>query len=101
LLALVANANGEWERAATLCGTADSGYDSLQLRRWPTAQEQYESTVAQARTALGSETFETHYAAGQTMSEEQAIAYALGAGNPAETSCPIAVQSGYRPHASV
>jgi tetratricopeptide (TPR) repeat protein len=81
-LAGVAAAQSQSQRAARLLGTVEAW--NVQLEAADRAD--YDRIVAAARTQLGEEAFAAAWAAGRSMSLEQAVAEALGDGDSASRS---------------
>jgi hypothetical protein len=73
-LARVAVAQGQAERAAWLCGAAARLRTAIGAPLPPAERTLYESALADARTALGNESFAAAWAHGQALSLEQVIA---------------------------
>jgi predicted ATPase len=92
ILGWVASEAGDPERAARLCGAADTLLASIGLRLWGSMiPQRHEHFLATARTALGEEQFAVAWNAGRALSQEEAIAYGLEAdarGRPAATPAP-------------
>jgi non-specific serine/threonine protein kinase len=78
-LAVVAVRQGRYERAARLLGAVAALLKGLAAPFPPADQDAFERTVAVARGHLGEEGFQMAWEAGETMSLEQTIAYALDA----------------------
>ncbi|MCW5852381.1 MAG: tetratricopeptide repeat protein [Anaerolineae bacterium] len=76
-LAAVAVAVGEAERAAQLAGANQALLDALGAQLEPTEQAIYEAAVAAAQSALSADHWAAAWAAGRTMTLEQAVEYAL------------------------
>jgi predicted ATPase len=76
-LAAVAGGEGQPERAARLCGAAAALRKAIGVPRPPADQDDYDRRVAAARDTLGEEAFAAAWSAGQAMSIEDAIRYAL------------------------
>jgi len=75
--AYLATAQQQPERAARLLGAAELLREAIGIRHRPFERVDYESEVAEIRTALGEEAFAAAWGAGRTMSREQTIRYAL------------------------
>jgi predicted ATPase/DNA-binding XRE family transcriptional regulator len=78
-LGSVAVLAGEPERAARLWGAAGQLRQVIGCRPAPATRATYERAMTVARAQLGEEAFAAAWAAGQAMTVEQAIAYALEA----------------------
>jgi len=76
-VAAVAGALGQWEGAARLCGAAAALRHAIDAPLPADSRAFFERTLAGARAALGTATFEVAWGAGQGLSLEQAIAEAL------------------------
>jgi ATP/maltotriose-dependent transcriptional regulator MalT len=76
-LAGVIQALGDVARAARLSGAAEMLLQSLDAVLDPGGSLEYDSDLAAARTQLGEPAFEEARAEGQTMTFEQAVAYAF------------------------
>ncbi len=76
-LAGVIQALGDAARAARLFGAAEKLLQSLDAVLDPGGSLEYDSDLAAARTQLGEPAFEEARAEGQTMTFEQAVAYAF------------------------
>jgi hypothetical protein len=83
-LAEVAAARGQLRRAARLLGAAEALHPASGPRRLPYLQTLVDRAVGAARDALGAEAFETAQADGARLTEEHAIAEALGGTTPGE-----------------
>ncbi len=81
-LAAVARDRGDFERAATLIGIADSTMEASGGAWPPDELVHYEQTVATLSTAMGSVEFERVRARGRSMSTSEGVSFALGT-NPA------------------
>ena len=75
--ALLAVAERDLVRGATLLGATESTFKHLRFLLSPLEREERLRTIAAARAALGAADFDTHFAAGQALSLDQAIEYAL------------------------
>jgi hypothetical protein len=71
----------QWERAARLLGAAEAVCADLGTALPVAIAEEYWRTVRGARSALGEESFTAAWAAGRTMSLDEACAYALQEGD--------------------
>jgi predicted ATPase/transcriptional regulator with XRE-family HTH domain len=89
-LGSVAALDEEPVRAARLWGTAERLRQAIGCRPAPAARATYERALAVARAQLGEEAFAAAWAAGQAMTLEQAIAYALGAHSDLTRMSPAA-----------
>jgi hypothetical protein len=76
-MAAVACAQGQPARAAQLLGAAAALREVLCMPLPPADRASYDHTRAAARTALGVDAFVAAWAAGQILSQEQAIAEAM------------------------
>jgi hypothetical protein len=76
-LAKVAGKQEEPQRAARLFGAAQALRDQLGTPPIPVEQADYDRNLAAVRDALGVESFSGAWAAGQALTLEQAIQYAL------------------------
>jgi non-specific serine/threonine protein kinase len=81
-IAMVASAQGRFERAAQLSGAAAARVDSLGYVLDPIDRAHYESAITMARAHLDEAAFAAAWAAGRAMSLEQAIAYAQDERDP-------------------
>jgi non-specific serine/threonine protein kinase len=83
-LAALAGAQGRWQEAAQLLGTAAIVREAngFPLRRGERATR--DRTVTAAEAALGEAAYAAAWAAGRTLPLDQAVALALGHGHPAE-----------------
>lgn len=77
-LALIAHMQGQWERAARLLSAAATLRESIGAPLPLVDRAAIEDATAPTRAALGVASFAAAWAAGQTMSLEQAIAEAVG-----------------------
>jgi hypothetical protein len=68
---------GRFEQAVRLAAAASAMNEILGTRVSPASRHELEGWLASARSALGDDIFERAWAEGQTMTREQAIAYAL------------------------
>ncbi len=75
-LAAAAALQGETERAARLCGSADALLASIAERLDPADRADYERTLRTARSRLAGESFDALFAEGRGMSLEQGLEYA-------------------------
>jgi predicted ATPase/class 3 adenylate cyclase len=73
----LAAAQGQPARAARLFGAAEALRKAIGAPLPPIQRADYERAVAVARTQLDTTTFAAEWAAGQTMTAEQAVAYTL------------------------
>ena len=86
-MAIVAQGQSQPSRAARFGGAASALRESIGSPRPPAFQEEADKTMASAREALGEDTFAAAWDAGQAMSWEQAVEYALaGTDGDAEPS---------------
>ena len=69
---------GHAERAARLSGAATGLRDSSHTSAWPAVRRARERWLTAAHAALGEAAFQRAWVEGQTMTGEQACAYALG-----------------------
>ncbi|MFN8474027.1 MAG: tetratricopeptide repeat protein [Anaerolineae bacterium] len=69
---------GDPHRAARLFSAAEQLREVVGVPLTYDAQDQYDRTMPQLKAALGDEAFDTAWAAGSVLSQEQAVAYALG-----------------------
>jgi predicted ATPase/transcriptional regulator with XRE-family HTH domain len=76
-LGSVAALDADPERAAQLWGAAERLRQSIGCRSAPASRATYERALAAARAQLGDDAFAAAWAAGQALTLEQAIAYAL------------------------
>jgi hypothetical protein len=76
-LGVLAAEKGASARAIRLFGAAELADPRIRTRLDPTESEEFERIVAAARSALAESEFASAWAAGQAMTLEQAIAYAL------------------------
>jgi non-specific serine/threonine protein kinase len=76
-MAALAGAQNRPVRAARLSGATDVWYKSGRLRRWPADPPRVDPWIAVAQGALGEEAFAAARSEGQTMTLEEAVAYAL------------------------
>jgi predicted ATPase len=77
-LAAVAASNGAPERAARLSAAAEALRERIGTTLEPVERRTYESTLRTIRGELPAQDFDAAWNAGSAMSEEEAIAYALG-----------------------
>lgn len=77
-LALIAHMQGQWERAARLLSAAATLREAIGAPLPLVDRAAIEDATAPTRAALGVASFAAAWAAGQTMSLEQAIAEAVG-----------------------
>lgn len=77
-LAAVAVAQGQGERAAMMFSTAEALREAIGVPLPPFIRSNYEQYVTATRTGLGERRFTEAWAKGQTMTLDEAIAYALG-----------------------
>jgi predicted ATPase/DNA-binding XRE family transcriptional regulator len=77
-LARVAGAQEQYEPAATLLGAAQTQRAAIHIPLPPAEAVDHDAILAQARERLGAKACDGALAAGQAMSLEQAIAYAMG-----------------------
>jgi hypothetical protein len=78
----VAGMVGQPLRAAQLFGAADVLFETIGRVRDVVDSDDYAYSVAQVRDQLDEATFSAAYAVGREMTLEQAIAHALGEGDP-------------------
>jgi DNA-binding CsgD family transcriptional regulator/tetratricopeptide (TPR) repeat protein len=83
-LASVAGRLGSWERAARLLGATEMLHELASMVPIVPWQLDVEEITAACRDALGEKAFATAFTAGQTMSFERAIQYALEPDGPRE-----------------
>ncbi len=83
-IADIAGRTGQPATAARLYGAADAQRARLGLPIDPPFRAEYERDVAVARQALGETDFATHWAAGQLLTEKQAVTEALSVSIPDE-----------------
>ena len=76
-LAWVANRKGDAGRATQLLGALESLRQTQELALHPANRTEYDRARADMRASLGEDAFQKVWAAGRTMTLEQAIAYAL------------------------
>jgi hypothetical protein len=76
-LAAVAVARGQPVRAARLLGAADAVRTALAMQLLPIERPGHDEPARAARAALGEAAFAAALAAGQALSPEEAVAYAL------------------------
>jgi predicted ATPase/transcriptional regulator with XRE-family HTH domain len=76
-LGAVAAARGQLQRAARLLAAAEAWFDAAGLVADPTEREEHERSVAAARAQLGEQAFKVAWAAGRTLTLEQAAADVL------------------------
>jgi len=77
LAAQIAVARGEWVRAARLLGATMSYRERIGLRSPPKAQAETDRAIAATRGSLEGARFDRVWAESQTMTREEATAYAL------------------------
>jgi tetratricopeptide (TPR) repeat protein len=77
-LAAIATERGEYERAATLVGAAESMMEAQHMAWPPDERPHYERLLAALPEAMGSEAFERARTAGQSMASHDAVLLALG-----------------------
>jgi predicted ATPase/class 3 adenylate cyclase len=78
-LARIALSEGEPDRAARLCGTAEAVFEAVHSPMWPTDRSDFSRLMADARASLADTAFVSAWGNGRAMTLEQAIAYALEA----------------------
>jgi len=88
LLGYVAQDQGKVERAARLLGAAEGLFDALGCTWDPDERAELERHMAAVRTTLGEEAFAAAWAAGQVLSLDQAVEYALADANDVEVFRP-------------
>jgi predicted ATPase/class 3 adenylate cyclase len=76
-LAEVALGRAQPERAARLLGAAERLRKTIGLQVWPQAQADFDRRLARSRAALGEAAFQAAWAAGESMSPAETMAYAL------------------------
>jgi non-specific serine/threonine protein kinase len=76
-MAVVANAEGDTERAVRLWAKADAIWESDVIPRPPDFEWDYAPRRLKARERLGGAAYEAAYAQGRAMTVEQAMEYAL------------------------
>jgi hypothetical protein len=76
-LARVAAASGEEERGVRLLGSAAARREALEAPLSPHVRRGNEGTLAAARRTLGEAAFAAAWAAGQALSLDEAVAFAL------------------------
>ena len=77
MLGLLAQAQGQYERAARLCGAALALWDTLDAQGLMSSHWDADPELAAAYLSLDRAAFQHAWAEGQAMTLEQAIAYAL------------------------
>jgi predicted ATPase len=77
-MAAVAGQQRQGERAARLLGAAEAHFKSMGIAMGTPEQDVHNGAAALARTAMGEGDWAAAFAAGQTMTLEEAIAEALG-----------------------
>jgi predicted ATPase len=85
--ARLAFVEGDLRQAALLAGAADGLRRRVGLRPWPLLRRDEAQLVAQVREALGADRFDEPYAAGTTLSQQEAVA-AVGDQRGAGTAAP-------------
>jgi len=85
-LGAVARNRGQFDRAARLLGAADAVLDAIGNTRRPREQAALEQRIAATRAGLGDDAFNEAWGHGRAMTQEQAIDYALAAGQPGTRS---------------
>jgi predicted ATPase/transcriptional regulator with XRE-family HTH domain len=76
-LACVSAISGQSATAARLFGAGDAALKAIGSQIWPSNQAVYERELAKTRADLSAGDFEVAYTAGQAMSVEEGIAFAL------------------------
>ncbi|MGH2426394.1 MAG: hypothetical protein ACRDF1_08955, partial [bacterium] len=76
-LAAVATLQEQLERAAILFGAAEALRESIEVALPPFIRKDYEGLVATARDKLPAATFQSSWARGRAMDQDQAIDHAL------------------------
>jgi predicted ATPase len=76
-LASTASVMGMFERAARLWGAEEALREAATLVIWPDVQRIYDRTIAAAHAQSDATTFAAAWAEGQTMTLDEAVAYAL------------------------
>jgi tetratricopeptide (TPR) repeat protein len=82
-LAAIATERRDFERAATLVGSAETIMTSQNMAWPPDERPHYERMLAALPEAMGAAAFEGARAAGRSMSSSEAVAFALAARPPA------------------
>ncbi|MGN6485859.1 MAG: ATP-binding protein [Thermomicrobiales bacterium] len=77
-IADIAGRIGQGETAARLYGAADAERERFALPLEPQYRAEYERDAAVARHAIGDDAFTAGWAAGRSLTEEQAVAIAVG-----------------------
>jgi len=77
-LAWIAAAQRQALRALTLLGAVDSAWSALQMALPDMLREQHDAALGAARAAMSDSVYRAATAKGATMSQAEAIAYALG-----------------------
>jgi non-specific serine/threonine protein kinase len=70
----LAAAEGDLEQAALLTGAIDGLRQRIGIQLWPILRSRRQERVAKARAALGDERYDEVYAAGTTLSYQEAVA---------------------------
>jgi tetratricopeptide (TPR) repeat protein len=78
-LAAIATERGQFERAATLIGAAESMMEAQHMAWPPDERPHYERMLADLPEAMGASEFERARLAGQSMAPSEAVDFALGA----------------------
>src|SRR6185437_4642333 len=76
-LACVSATSGQSAAAARLFGAGDAALKAIGSQVWPSNQAVYERELAKARADLSRGDFKVAYIAGQAMTLEEAISFAL------------------------
>jgi tetratricopeptide (TPR) repeat protein len=77
----LAAAHEDWQRVARLCGAAEALREAIHSPLPLADRATYDPLVTDARSVLGDEIISAEWSQGRQMPLEQAIAYALGAGD--------------------
>ena len=81
-LASIATERGDFERAATLVGAAETLMEAQHMAWPPDERPHYERLLAVLPESMGAEAFEVARAAGKSTPTQTAIQLALGVGGP-------------------
>jgi predicted ATPase len=76
-LTSVAALQGDWERAAQLAGAVDSLGQAMGSRLWHIFRPIYDRQIAASRARSDASTWAMHYGAGQALTLEQAVVFAV------------------------
>jgi DNA-binding SARP family transcriptional activator len=91
ILAEVATAAGDYERAALLFGAVEARFAAMDTHLFPKDREGYDRNRAIASAQLGEVAWQQAWQAGQAMRFDTVVEYALGAGGESSPAAPSGV----------